>query len=127
MSTKRVLPLLLCAGGLMWCAGRLLGDEVCVVVSAGSSSHADTGSILNVGQTAIGTATDGVITMYAGGIPCFALHLVCLLGDVNGDGLIDGLDVNEYVRVKLTGSGTARELCAANISVADFVTLLLES
>jgi len=48
-----------------------------------------------------------------------------LLGDVNGDGFINGLDIADYVRVTIDGDGTPRELCAADLEISDFITLLL--
>lgn len=50
----------------------------------------------------------------------------CLLGDVNEDGLINGLDIQGFVRVKETGTGSAWELCAANLSYAAFIDALLQ-
>ncbi len=49
----------------------------------------------------------------------------CLLGDVNSDTRINGLDVQGFVRVKLIGTGTPSELCAASITVPQYVALLL--
>lgn len=51
----------------------------------------------------------------------------CTLGDVNADGLVNGGDVQGFVRVKLTGSGSTGELCAAGLSNPAFVALLLGS
>lgn len=99
----------------------------CVILSAGAETDAATGSVLNVGQTLIGRADNGNVFLHAGGIPCLAVQITCVLGDVNGDGLIDGLDVAPFVDIKLTGIGTPRELCAANIDNMFFVSLLLGS
>lgn len=49
----------------------------------------------------------------------------CTIGDVNQDGLINGHDVQTYARLKVSGSGTSAELCAANMTISAFVTLLL--
>ena len=52
--------------------------------------------------------------------------LNCTPGDVNNDTRINGADISAFMRVKLTGNGTALEHCAADgLTVAQFVTLLL--
>jgi hypothetical protein len=107
-------------------ADRLRADEApCAVVSAGAETDAATGSAQNVGQAVIGRADNGAVFMHAGGIPCFQVRLTCTLGDLNGDGTIDGLDIAPYVVVTITGIGTPRELCAAGIDMLTFVALLL--
>ncbi len=100
-------------------------EAECTVVSGGAETDALTGSIQNAGQVVIGPAAAGSVVLHAGAIPCLAVHIDCLPGDVNGDGLIDGLDIGRYVDVTLTGIGTPRELCAAAIDEASFVELLL--
>lgn len=126
MNARRYAVLLLCTGLLLPVGRRLVADEApCAVVSAGAETDSGTGSVLNVGQAMIGRANNGSVFMHAGGIPCFRVHLSCLLGDVNGDGVIDGLDVEGYTRVTITGLGTPRELCAADTDIPTFVGLLL--
>jgi hypothetical protein len=44
---------------------------------------------------------------------------------VNGDGLINGLDVGPFTDVTITGFGTPRELCASNLTIDEFVALLM--
>ncbi|MCG8408668.1 MAG: hypothetical protein MI923_25980 [Phycisphaerales bacterium] len=107
--------------------GRLDADQApCVTVSTGAETDALTGSLQNVGQTVIGRADNGVVFMHAGALACLTTASVpCLLGDVNNDGLIDGLDIQPFALVKITGIGTLQELCASNIDVPDFVALLL--
>ncbi|MCB9855849.1 MAG: putative Ig domain-containing protein [Phycisphaerales bacterium] len=51
----------------------------------------------------------------------------CTPGDVNDDGAINGLDLQTFVDVLLEGAGSDWERCAASVSVAEFVTLLLGS
>lgn len=104
---------------------RLLGDEVCAVVSAGAETAGAGNSYLNVGQTAIGIASNAGVIAHIGAIHCIAAHVICKLGDMNADGFVDGEDIDAYVRVKITGMGTPYELCAANLSNAAFVALLL--
>lgn len=107
--------------------GRLDADQApCVIVSAGADRDTMTGSLQNVGQTVIGRADNGVVFMHAGAIACLTTAPApCLVGDVNDDGLIDGLDIQPFTFVKITGVGTPHELCASNIDVPDFVALLL--
>lgn len=98
----------------------------CTIVSAGAETDGVTASLLNVGQAAIGRANNGALFMQAGGLGgCGALRVFCLLGDVNGDGFKNGLDVQPYVDVLLTGMGTPRELCAADVGIPGFVDLIL--
>ncbi len=126
MTSKRLAMLLLCLAALPPATDRSIADEApCAVVSAGAETDTATGSVQNVGQAMIGRANNGSVFLHAGGIPCFGVHLSCMLGDVNGDGVIDGLDIIEYVDVQLTGVGTPRELCAAGIDTATFASLLL--
>jgi len=48
-------------------------------------------------------------------------------GDVNSDGVVDGDDIQPFVRVKQTGEGTQMEQCAAAQSETDeFINKLLE-
>ncbi len=116
-----------------FCITLLLVDRIhadqapCATVSAGAETDDMTGSLQNVGQAAIGRADNGVVFMHAGGIACLASStgVSCLLGDVNNDGFIDGLDIDPYTQVKISGMGTPQELCASNLDVEAFVALLL--
>ena len=122
---KRIVAVL-CAG-LAWVgATPLRGDEArCPVVAAGVLVMPNN-TVQIVGQGVIGRADNGVVFQHAGAISCYQVEITCRLGDVNGDGLIDGDDVDPYVRVSFTGIGTPRELCAANLPVPAFVALLLD-
>ena len=126
MNTIKYAALVSCALLTLPLADRLRADEApCAVVSAGAQTDDATGSAQNVGQAVIGRADNGTVFMHAGGIPCFGVHLDCMLGDVNNDGKVDGLDIQLYVDVTITGVGTPLELCAANIDLPTFVDLLL--
>lgn len=48
-----------------------------------------------------------------------------ITGDVNGDGAVDMLDVDPFIQAKLADQGDPEALCAANITVQEFVDLLL--
>ena len=127
MTNKRTISITLCLAMVMIWTGRTIGDDVnCVIVSAGAQMETTPNGLANAGQVAIGTATDGNVTIHAGGIHCIALGVItCLKGDVDQNGVIDGMDIDEYVQVLLTGVGTPKQLCAADISQEDFVQLLL--
>ncbi len=49
----------------------------------------------------------------------------CVLGDVDNNSLVNGADVDDFVRVKFAGTGTPHELCATNMTFAAFVQRLL--
>lgn len=98
--------------------------EQCRIISVGAETTLP-GSYHNVGQSVIGLSTNATTIAHHGGLGCLRVHTTCLLGDVNGDGLIDGLDIDPYTGVTLTGMGTPRELCAANLDISTFTDLLL--
>lgn len=103
----------------------LLGDQHhCPVIVAGTRVYPNN-TVQLVGQGVIGRSNNGTVFAHHGAIGCYQVEITCLLGDVNGDGLIDGDDANPYVRVHITGIGTPRELCAANLTPGAFATLLL--
>lgn len=111
-------------------AGYLAADLAkCPTLSAGAETA--TGATLvtyqNLGQVANGRASNATVTMHSCIGACLSVLVPCTLGDVNGDGFIDGRDIQHFTRVKYTGVGTPRELCAANCSYAYFVGLLLTS
>ncbi len=127
MTRKIKHAVLLAAVGavLPWASGISADDAVCPTYSAGAETDSATGSVVNYGQAVIGRADNGIVFMQAGAMGCHAIQVSCHLGDVDGNGVINGLDIDDYVRVVLTGIGTPIELCAANIDVAPFTNLLL--
>ena len=109
-----------------WHGGIEAQQAPCAIFSAGAETDGGTGSLLNVGQAAIGRTNNGAVFMQVGGLGgCGAIRVFCNLGDVNGDGFKNGLDVQPYVDVLLTGNGTPRELCAADVGVSGFVDLIM--
>jgi hypothetical protein len=98
--------------------------EHCRIISAGAETTLPA-SYHNIGQGIIGRSSNASTSAHHGGLACLRVHTTCLLGDVNGDGIIDGLDVAPFTEVTLTGFGTPRELCAANLSIDDFAELLV--
>lgn len=46
----------------------------------------------------------------------FTVTVTCTPGDMNNDGLVNGDDVQLFTNVMLTGSGTQRQLCAADLN-----------
>ena len=109
-------------------AGRIDADQAsCSVVGSGGQVGVTPGSIMVVGQTAIGFSSNASTNMYAGHIHCLSADIPvgCLIGDVDNNGKIDGADIDEYLMVYINGTGTPQQICAANIEVNDFVALLL--
>ena len=127
MTVRKSIQLVLSLSLIVAIGGRALADDAnCVIISAGAQMENTPGALYNVGQVTVGTMTDGVVVMHVGGIQCLAQGIVqCLKGDVDGNGLINGNDIDNYVQVTLTGIGTPKELCAADITIPDFATLLL--
>lgn len=127
MKSKSAFLILSCLTLTLTLAGPSEADNAnCVIVSAGAQMETTPGALHNVGQVAIGLTSGGGIEMHVGGIHCLSMGILqCLKGDVDINGLIDGQDIDDYVRVTITGSETALEKCAAGISVPDFVELLL--
>ena len=111
-------------------AGFLAADQArCPTLSAGAETATGVNLVTyqNLGQVANGRASNANVTMHSCVGACLSVLVPCTLGDVNGDGFIDGRDIQYFIRVKYTGVGTPRELCAANCSYAFFVGLLLTS
>lgn len=127
MKTKRTMAAALILAVVLMSHDRLSGDDAnCVIVSAGAQMEGTPNALYNAGQVAIGTTSGGGVIMHVGGIHCLAEGVAqCLKGDVDTNGLINGGDIDEYVIVTLTGVGTAKQLCAADLEVAEFVALLL--
>jgi len=69
---------------------------------------------LGVNALAVNTpGPQGYALMVTGGV---SLPVVCTKADMNADTLINGDDINPFVRVVTTGSGTPWELCAADLN-----------
>ena len=52
--------------------------------------------------------------------------VACKPGDMNNDGIVDGRDVNAYVRINTGGTGSSLEHCAADtLAIEQFIALLL--
>lgn len=127
---KKSILCILFAGvaGLALASARLYADvEHCPTHSAGAGTSTPGPQFHNVGQSVIGISSGATAVAYQGSMYCLRVDTTCLLGDVNGDGLVDGADVQSYTEVKLTGVGTPRELCAASPDVPAFVNLLLNN
>ncbi len=94
------------------------------IISAGGAIDDNNDSIQVVGQTAIGVCSDASIRMFVGGL--YTLNeTTCLKGDVDLNGLIDGNDIDDYITAVVDGLGSPQQLCAADLEIADFATLLL--
>lgn len=111
---------------MSWTAGVTADSAECPVITSGSQKTRLGDSIMHVGLTAIGTASNGSVTAHVGAIHCYTVASTCLQGDVDHNGLVNGADIDDFVRVKITQNGNEWELCAASITVEKFVTLLLE-
>lgn len=116
-------------GIIAWC---LLGATCMVVsisragniISAGGAIDDANDSIQVVGQTAIGVCSDASVRMFVGGL--YTLNeTTCLKGDVDLNGLINGSDIDDYIMAVVDGIGSPQQLCAADLEIADFATLLL--
>jgi hypothetical protein len=97
----------------------------CPVLSAGAQTTTPGPSFHNLGQVVAGRATNATTIMVAGSMACLRVETDCLLCDVNNDGLKNGLDVQGYVDVLVSGTGTPLELCASSPAPAAFVACLL--
>ena len=96
----------------------------CVTLSSGSVTYVAGGTQI-AGLACIGSSTNGAINMVAGISRCMGAG-TCLLGDVDHNGVINGADIDNFVRVKLTNTGTPYELCASNLATDAFADLLLQ-
>ncbi|MCA9255615.1 MAG: hypothetical protein KDA33_08245, partial [Phycisphaerales bacterium] len=117
MTRNRIQLTLIALAAMFLAAPRIDADQACSVTSVGAQIGATPGSVMIVGQTAIGFATDGNTNLYAGALHCLSgdAGAGCLLGDVDNNGLIDGRDIDEYLMVYIDGLGTPQQICAANI------------
>lgn len=125
MTKKKTALLAACTTICAFTGSALRADlEHCTTNTAGVQTTGSP-SFHNIGQNVIGISTNPTTIARHGSLHCVRMHTTCLLGDVNGDFLIDGADVQRYTEVKLTGTGTPRELCAAAPDVPEFVNLLM--
>lgn len=127
MRKKKTTACLLSAMLIMAFTNYSSGDDAdCIVLSDGSARLETPGATAILGQALIGRSTNGTLVMHAGAIHCSAESDVqCLLGDVDNNGLINGMDIDDYIQVVTTEMGTPQELCAAAIDIDAFVALLL--
>ena len=122
MSSKKTVLILTIL--LFIVAQRLSADGTdCVTLSSGSVTYLAGGTQI-AGQTCKGSSSNGTINMVAGVSRCMGIS--CLLGDVDHNGVINGLDIDDFVHVKLLGTGTPYELCASNLTPDAFAQLLLQ-
>ena len=124
---KQKFPRLLVFSLCLGLATLVLADEEhCVSIgSAGVGTTTPGPQYHNVGQMTIGVSTDGVTRAFHGCMWCLRVGSTCKLGDVNGDGVVNGLDIQPFTDVKVSGTGTPFELCAADLDLAAFIALLL--
>ena len=124
---KMKIPRLLGFAACLSMATLVVADQQrCVSVgSAGVRTTNPGPSFHNVGQMAIGISSNATVTAYHGCLSCLRMQTTCRPGDVNGDGNINGLDVQPFTDIKVGAGGTPRELCASNMTIAQFIALLL--
>ena len=82
-------------------------------------------SFHNVGQMAIGISIGGGVRAFQGNLHCLRIDTLCSPGDVNADGDVNGLDIQPFTNVKVSGAGTPLELCASDMTIPQFIALLL--
>ena len=98
---------LLLAGGLLYANTALIS-----VVSSGAANNLETGVIQNVGQSVIGSSTDGRVVAHTGIVPILAFALRDPVpGDCTGNGIVDLDDHDAFVQC-MDGPGlTVAEDC----------------
>lgn len=110
------------------CMTTMVGADQEHCISAGSAgvrTSTPGPSFHNVGQMALGISSNAIVTAYQGNLYCLRVNTLCKPGDVNGDGTINGLDIQPFTDVKVGAGGTPREMCASDMTVAQFIALLL--
>lgn len=101
-------------------------EEHCISVgSAGVRTTTPGPSFHNVGQMALGISTSPTVRALQGNLYCLRIDTLCSPGDLNADGDVNGLDIQPFTDVKVSGAGTPLELCASDMTVAQFIALLL--
>ena len=104
-------------GGKLWLTGQIPGESVVKIYPLDLATM-EYGAMISV------PLVDG--TNRASGA-CWAPNALvpCKPGDMNNDGVVNGLDVQAFTRLKTTGTGSTVEHCAADdLSVEDFIALL---
>lgn len=108
-----------------WPLAGLQADLVhCQTISAGAGTTTPGPSFHNLGQTVVGRSSNASTVVWHGAMYCLRVEQ-CALGDMNCDGDVNGLDIQIYKNVILTGVGTPSELHSASIDIPTFVGLLL--
>lgn len=97
------------AKGFIWSAGAMLDLNSLVVGAPGWTVTRANG--INDAGVIVG---EGVLKGFAHAIKLTPIQ--CLKGDVNGDGLVDGGDVQSFSSVLVAGSGTTQQTCAADVA-----------
>ncbi|MBK8269453.1 MAG: hypothetical protein IPK83_14570 [Planctomycetes bacterium] len=124
MKSKTLFVILAITAICTWLVAPTKADmEHCTTHTAGVQTTGSP-SFHNIGQSVVGISTGAATIARHGSLNCLRVHTTCILGDVNGDYLIDGEDVQRYTEVKLTDVGTPR-ISAASPTVPEFVNLLL--
>lgn len=124
---KKKIPKVIGLAACLSLATLVVADQQrCVSIgSAGVRTTTPGPSFHNVGQMAIGISSNATMTAYHGCIHCVRIGSTCKLGDVNFDGNVNGLDIQPFTHVKVSGTGTPGQLCASSLTVAQFIALLL--
>jgi len=124
---RKKIPKLLGLAACLSLATLVVADQQrCVSIgSAGVRTTTPGPSFHNVGQMVIGISSNATVTAYHGCLHCLRIQSTCKLGDVNGDGNVNGLDIQPFTDVKVSGAGTPGELCASSMTIAQFIALLL--
>ncbi len=95
MRTLGYTILAVCAAIVLLAVPATRAELECHAVSAGAETVTPA-MHMNVGQVAIGRASNGSVDMHAGVIPCLTAAGVPIAGDCDGDGDIDLDDFQEF-------------------------------
>ncbi len=105
MKIVQYLLVAACSSVLAPVGGDLMAQHLpCRAISAGAETDALTGSIQNVGQAAIGIASNGVISFHAGAIPCLAPTPCMSMARADLDADCD-VDLDDYAVFTSCASG----------------------
>ena len=94
-------------GILLTCVERAATQVTCPVLSGGGTVHSD-GTILAIGQFAIGSIAGSSDSVEQGAVPCWIDESGCP-GDLNGDGQVDIQDLATLLANFGTTSGAETE------------------